>query len=588
MYNRKFFDLWKKDESSNFIRRLAFFCAMRSGRWSDELCNLVQTNNIEALCNFDIVYTDLDRTQSVRELRYARQCLAFYSKNSDLTICDTEKAMYESFVNSEKQCHITNLVWSSRFHSENLFLSESGLVGAVARKVNEILGSCPEISDLDIGFGPGSSVNVKTNTTSRFKLDAIPTCSRLLSDAMNSDDFKKDIPHYWKAHNYEYTEVCAQLQSVPKNAKTKRSVIVEPTLCTLYQKGYGSYIRKQLKLYGLNLKYGQQRNRELALLGSTDGSIVTVDVKNASNCMAVLPVYHTLNEDWFDALNSIRSDVVIYKKQKIELEMFSSMGNGFTFELETLLFYAIALVVTERANADTSLVSVYGDDIIVPTSCYQSLCSALKLYGFQVNYDKTHTSGFFRESCGVDYYLGKNIRPFYIKDRFTDARLVGLLNFDLRNNNLFYEVRNELIRVVNPNSVTWGPDGFGDGHLITDDFDINYYYSQSQTQKQAFKNGDKRGLYFDTFRKVPNKCDDKCVIGDKLDPLYQIYARPSLRRITCLSHGLVFDVYGLSHVYSERITTEFYVDHDDVKEDYDPFIVRGGYKSQKIPIYMLP
>jgi hypothetical protein len=95
------------------------------------------------------------------------------------------------------------------------------------------------------------------------------------------------------------------------------------------------------------------------------------------------------------------------------LEKFSSMGNGFTFELETLIFAALAAAVSDLTLGENLF--VYGDDIIVPTHASSNVLAVLRTFGFTPNTKKTFTSGSFRESCGGDYFLGYDVRSVFLK-----------------------------------------------------------------------------------------------------------------------------------------------------------------------------
>jgi hypothetical protein len=96
------------------------------------------------------------------------------------------------------------------------------------------------------------------------------------------------------------------------------------------------------------------------------------------------------------------------------------MGNGFTFELESLIFYAISLATVmvdngyDLDNAKKN-VAVYGDDLIVPAKLYTSLVVNLNFIGFEINADKSFHKGNFFESCGSDFYNGTDVRPFFLK-----------------------------------------------------------------------------------------------------------------------------------------------------------------------------
>jgi len=57
---------------------------------------------------------------------------------------------------------------------------------------------------------------------------------------------------------------------------------------------------------------------------------------------------------------------------------------------------------------------VYGDDIIVPSESYDMVSWALECFGFQVNPEKSFSTGPFRESCGTDAFAGTNVRPIFV------------------------------------------------------------------------------------------------------------------------------------------------------------------------------
>jgi hypothetical protein len=95
-------------------------------------------------------------------------------------------------------------------------------------------------------------------------------------------------------------------------------------------------------------------------------------------------------------------------------EMFSSMGNGFTFELETLIFYSVARTCAYFRGI-SGVISVYGDDIICPSMLADDLTWVLEYLGFTVNTEKSFVSGPFRESCGGHYHNGVDVTPFYLR-----------------------------------------------------------------------------------------------------------------------------------------------------------------------------
>jgi len=102
--------------------------------------------------------------------------------------------------------------------------------------------------------------------------------------------------------------------------------------------------------------------------------------------------------------------------------MVSTMGNGFTFPMQTILFSAIVRSVYRVLGVPPSdgklnqTWSVFGDDIIVRPKAYDIVVRILKLLGFSVNEKKSFKEGFFKESCGLDAFKGVDIRGVYLKD----------------------------------------------------------------------------------------------------------------------------------------------------------------------------
>jgi hypothetical protein len=60
-----------------------------------------------------------------------------------------------------------------------------------------------------------------------------------------------------------------------------------------------------------------------------------------------------------------------------------------------------------------SEVTVFGDDLIVPTQSVETIKLVLHECGLKVNVQKTYSEGFFRESCGCDAYKGYDVTPAY-------------------------------------------------------------------------------------------------------------------------------------------------------------------------------
>lgn len=140
--------------------------------------------------------------------------------------------------------------------------------------------------------------------------------------------------------------------------------------------------------------------------------LATIDLKSASDLISKAVVKLLMPAGWFSILNCLRTSCLEIDGKRYILERFSSMGNGFTFELETILFLAIARAASSHKDA----VSVFGDDIICHLDDYSNVVLALRWFGFLLNEEKSFHSGDFRESCGGDYFKGAPVRPYYLKD----------------------------------------------------------------------------------------------------------------------------------------------------------------------------
>jgi len=227
----------------------------------------------------------------------------------------------------------------------------------------------------------------------------------------------------------EYESLCtlnvvpgAKLFTVPKKSDIDRCACKEPDVNMFLQKGVGNHIRRRLKKQGINLN-DQSINRKLAHQGSISNAVATLDLSSASDTITVSVVQALLPTDWFEYLNGIRSHTVEVDGEIVRTEMFSSMGNGFTFELESLLFYVLMRTVAYFEGVP-GVISVYGDDLIIPSGMYDSAVWILELFGFSINPDKSFHDGPFRESCGGHYYNGVDVTPFYLKrlpTRLTDV-----------------------------------------------------------------------------------------------------------------------------------------------------------------------
>lgn len=228
-----------------------------------------------------------------------------------------------------------------------------------------------------------------------------------------------------EAYGEAHVVAGSALRYVPKNRKISRCICVEANLNMFVQLGLGRMLEDRLReVFGINLSVQPDKNRELARLGSINETFATIDLSSASDSLSLSLLEDILPEPFYRLLVRLSAPKIdIPGMSYMEKGMIATMGNGFTFPLQTIIFSAIVVAVaTIRGKKlfyprgrETGNWAVFGDDIIVPTEMSEDVINLLSCLGFAVNDDKTFVKGPFRESCGHDYHLGVNVRPPFVK-----------------------------------------------------------------------------------------------------------------------------------------------------------------------------
>lgn len=231
-----------------------------------------------------------------------------------------------------------------------------------------------------------------------------------------------------------------KLVCVPKTVDVSRTICVEPNLNMFAQLGMGRILEGRLReVYGIDLAKQPDKNRELARIGSRDDSYVTIDLASASDSLSLNMLEPLLPKPMLNWLKLLRSPVVEIEGLSHKLHMVSTMGNGTTFPLQTILFTCVVsacyrvldLPFSKPYGNRLGNFGVFGDDIIVDKLAYRLVIRMLEGLGFSVNTDKSFVEGPFRESCGSDWYFGRNVRGVYIKSlRTQQDRYVAINNLN--------------------------------------------------------------------------------------------------------------------------------------------------------------
>lgn len=354
-------------------------------------------------------------------------CSSLLSKSKLLpTGIDCEQKAIERFHKAEEICRKTN----ARFEDPSGFSTrELYLIDRLQHAIQHILGPAPTGADLEyveqhVRFGPGATTSITGQLSAGWKY--ANTSPELTPALVSYYHVLNPLGEHCERKLVKPTIVDgSKLRFVPKNAKTHRAICIEPDVNIWLQLSIGSLLRRKLEKIGLRLDSQFEFNRTLARLGSQDGSVATIDLSMASDTVAYSVVRTLLPPEWSRLLSLPRCDKTRYKDESIVLEKWSSMGNGYTFELETLIFSACCLVA-RRENSSKGPWSVFGDDICIPTDSVETVEELLALLGFELNAEKSFKTGPFRESCGEDFFLGVNVRPFFFREEKSERAVVRL------------------------------------------------------------------------------------------------------------------------------------------------------------------
>jgi len=222
-------------------------------------------------------------------------------------------------------------------------------------------------------------------------------------------------------------EIPVRVITVPKTLKTPRIIAIEPAAMQYAQQGIYRRILEVVKedsfLYHAVGFEDQEPNRALALKGSFDGTLATLDLSEASDRVSNQLV-RTMTLDYphlFGAVQGSRSRKAdVPGHGVIRLAKFASMGSALCFPFEAFVFLTVALLGIERELSAplsrnqairlfSGQVRVFGDDIIVPRDYVLSVVNELETFGFRVNVGKSFWTGRFRESCGKEYFDGTDV-----------------------------------------------------------------------------------------------------------------------------------------------------------------------------------
>lgn len=300
------------------------------------------------------------------------------------------------------------------------------------------------------GVGPGATIGTKgTDLYSKLALSTLDgtdlALHKLYVQAISSNATWAGLESCRSSRFGERVSASSRLSVVPKYAEIGRVICTEPLLNMIFQKGIGSVItRRLIETCSIDLKSQQRVNRHFARVGSLTGQFGTIDLTSASDSLSLAVVREFFPADVVKWLERTSCRTTVFPDGSTqELHMISSMGNGFTFPLQTVFFASLIYgaykalgipFIRSKAGSDGDFLlgdnflpfkapvgarygnfAVNGDDLIVVEKAYNLVCECLAATGFTVNVEKSFNTGLFRESCGSDCYQGHEVRGVYIQ-----------------------------------------------------------------------------------------------------------------------------------------------------------------------------
>lgn len=221
---------------------------------------------------------------------------------------------------------------------------------------------------------------------------------------------------------------------VPKTATKLRTISMEPATLQYLQQGVMSELYRYIEHHpflGVRIKLDDQgQNQVLALEGSMTHSYGTIDLSKASDSVSwnlVRRVFRSVPRLYKWLLATRSSSTLLPNGETIPLKKFAPMGSALCFPIECIIFAAIveyaSAAACKRLRIPKRVYSVYGDDLVVQSECYEDVIDALLLCGFHVNASKSYNVGRYRESCGKEYYAGFDISPLYYRIPFYRSKI---------------------------------------------------------------------------------------------------------------------------------------------------------------------
>lgn len=237
----------------------------------------------------------------------------------------------------------------------------------------------------------------------------------------------------------------AKVVLVPKDSRGPRLISMEPLEHQWIQQGQMRALVRAIESErspscGYVNFTSQEINRQLALSSSRGGDdFVTLDMKEASDRVSLWLVRKLMPGHIIRYIEASRSThTELPSGECIELRKFAPMGSSVCFPTEALIFWALSIgslvdVIGSKSLRDLPPVYVFGDDIIMRKCDYGTVRPIFEALDLRFNDGKCCTGRFFKESCGMDAFLGFPVSPIRVKapwsSRMSPAAILSYVSY---------------------------------------------------------------------------------------------------------------------------------------------------------------
>lgn len=273
-------------------------------------------------------------------------------------------------------------------------------------------------------------------------------------------DLVGESRNYKRLIEQKVSEPISQYLCVPKTFRKWRGICKEANETQFLQQAVRRLMMVSIRRYYYkNLPLEDQSvHAHYAKRASYNRKSATIDESEASDRILRRLVQRGFSQTEFwkylDALSTrtiMRPKWAKGGKKFLRTHKFAPMGSAICFPVMSLIhLFLIQAIIEEHHKIDAdgsyitystrrslaSQVSVYGDDIVLPSAVVPLIYYWLPKFGMKINQTKSFVHSHFRESCGCHAYKGVDITPVYLKytpsqtttDTMAPKALVSLLS----------------------------------------------------------------------------------------------------------------------------------------------------------------